>query len=50
MLKDKEDEIFKSKKQLHRAKEDKIKEDCDSDAFLAELGDSFADGFDNCLR
>lgn len=32
VLKNKEDEIFKSKKQLHQAKEDVIKEYCDSDA------------------
>ena len=49
-LKDKEDEITKSKKQLHRAKEDAIKEYHDSEALLAELGGHFADGFDDCLR
>ena len=32
VLKNKEDEISKSKKQLHQAKEDVIKEYCDSDA------------------
>ena len=37
MLKDKEDEISKSKKELHQAKEDVIKEYHDSDAFLVEL-------------
>ena len=37
VLKDKEDEISKSKKELHQAKEDAIKEYHDSDAFLAEL-------------
>ena len=49
MLKDKEDEIFQSKKLLHRAKEDAIKEYCDFDALLAELVGSFTDGFDDCL-
>lgn len=50
VLKDKENEISKSKKQLYRVKEDAIKEYRDSDAFLAKLGDSFANGFDDCLR
>ena len=49
VLKDKEDKIFQSKKLLHRAKEDAIKEYRDFDALLAELGGSFAYGFDNCL-
>lgn len=46
MLKDKEDKIFKSKEQLHRAKEDAIKEYRNCDTLLYELGGSFAD----CLR
>ena len=50
VLKDKEDEISKSKKQLYQAKEDVIKEYHDSDALLTELGSSFADGFNDCLR
>lgn len=50
VLKDKENEISKSKKQLHWAREDAIKEYRDSDALLAELGGSFADGFDDCLH
>lgn len=50
VLKDKENEISKSKKQLHWAREDAIKEYHDSDALLAELGGSFADGFDDCLH
>ena len=50
VLKDKEDEISKSKKQLCQAKEDAIKEYCDFDALLTELGSSFADGFDDYLR
>lgn len=49
VLKDKENEISKPKKQLRRAKEDAIKDYCESDALLAELGGSFANGFDNCL-
>ena len=49
VLKDKEDKIFQSKKLLHRAKEDAIKEYGDFDALLAELGGSFADDFDDCL-
>ena len=50
MLKDKEVEIFKLKKQLRRAKEDAIKEYCNSDTLLYKLGGSFADSFDDCLR
>ena len=50
VLKDKENEISKSKKQLYRVKEDAIKEYRDFDAFLAKLGDSFANGFDDCLH
>ena len=49
VLNDKEDEISNFKKQLRCAKEDAIKEYCDSDAFLLELGSSFADDFDDCL-
>ena len=49
-LKDKEDEITKSKKQLYWAKEDAIKEYRDSEAFLVELGGPFADGFNDCLH
>ena len=50
MLKDKEDEISKSKKQLHRVKEDAIKEYRDSNALLAEQGGSFTDDFYHCLH
>ena len=49
-LQDKEDEITNSKKLLRRAKDDAIKEYCDFDALLFQLGGSFADGFDDCLR
>ena len=50
VLKDKEEEISQSKKQLRQAKEDAIKEYHNADALLAELGGSFIDGFDDCLR
>ena len=50
ILKDKEDEISKLKKQLCRAKENAIKEYHNSDALLYELGTSFANSFDDCLR
>ena len=50
VLKDNKDEISKSKKQLRRAKEDAIKEYRNSDTLLAELGSSFANDFDDCLR
>lgn len=50
ILKDKKEEIFKLKKQLCQAKEDAIKEYRNSDALLYELGGSFANGFDDCLR
>lgn len=49
VLKDKEDEISQSKKQLHLAKENVIKEYHDSNALLAELSGSLADGFDDYL-
>ena len=50
ILKDKEDAISKLKKQLCRAKENVIKEYHNSDALLYELGTSFANSFDDCLR
>ena len=50
VLKDKEDDVSKSKEQLRWAKEDTIKEYCNSDTLLYELGCSFADGFDSCLH
>lgn len=50
LLKDKEDEISQSKKLHHQAREDAIKEYRNSDAFLAELGGSFTDSFDDCLH
>lgn len=50
VLKDKKDEITKSKKLLRRAKEDAIKEYRDSDALLSKLGGFYADGFNDCLH
>lgn len=44
VLKDKEEETSKSKKQICQAKNDTIKEYRDSDALLAKLGGLFADG------
>ena len=50
ILKDKEEEVSKLKKLLRQAKKDTIKEYRNSDALLYELGGSFANGFDDCLR
>ena len=50
ILQDKEGEISELKEQHHQAKGDAVREYCDSDAFLYELGGSFADGFNNCFR
>ena len=50
VFKDKKDEIFQSKKLLCCAKEDAVKEYHDFNALIVELGGSFADGFDDCLR
>lgn len=50
VLKDKEDEAFKSKMQLRWAKEEMINEYRNSNAPLYKLGGSFTDGFDDCLR
>ena len=50
ILKDKEGEISEAKGQLCQAKEDAVREYCDSDAFLKELGGSFADSFDDCFH
>ena len=49
VLKDKEGEVSLLRKQVRHAKEDAIKEFRDSNAFLYELGISFANGFNNCL-
>ena len=50
VLEDKEKEIRDIRDQLHQAKEEAIHEYRDSDALLAELEGSFAEGFDNTLH
>ena len=49
VLEDKEKEISDIKNQLCQAKEEAICEYLDSDALLAKLGGSFAEGFDDAL-
>ena len=50
VLEDKEKEIQTTKNQLCQAKEEATREYRDSDAYLTELGGTYADGFDDCLR
>ena len=50
VLVDKEKEIKEAKDRLRQVKEEAICEYRDSDALLAELGGSFAKGFDDYLR
>ena len=51
LLKDKKGEISEAKGLLCQAKEDDVvREYCDFDTLLKELGGSFADGFNNCFR
>ena len=50
VLEDKEKEIIDTKDKLRQAKEEEICEYRDSDTLLAEIGGSFAKGFDDCLR
>ena len=50
VLEDKEKEIKDAKDQLRQAKEATIHEYCNSNAFLKELGISYADGFDDAVR
>ena len=50
VLANKEKEINEAKDRLRQAKEEAICEYRDSNALLAELGGSFAEGFDYCLR
>ena len=50
ILKDKEVEILETKSQLHHAKDVARKEYRDSDDILRELGGSFPDSFDDCIR
>ena len=49
-LEGKEKEIQDLKDGLHQAKEVAVREFCDSDTLLSELGDSFLQGFDDALR
>ena len=49
-LNDKDKEIKDLEDRLCQAKELAIREYCDSDALLSELGDSFLQGFDDALR
>ena len=49
VLEDKEKEIADTKNQLRQVKEEVVCEYWDSDAFLSELGQSFAEGFDDAL-
>jgi len=50
ILEDKEKEISDTKNHLRQAKEEAIHEYRDSNALLAELERSFAEGFDDALR
>ena len=50
VLADKEKEITEAKDKLRQEKEEAIREYHDSDALLAELESSFAEGFDDCLH
>ena len=49
-LEDKEKEVKDAKDQLRQAKEVAIHEYRDFDAFLEELGTSYANGFDDAVR
>ena len=49
VLEEKEKEIADTKNQLRQVKEEGVCEYWDSDAFLSELGQSFAEGFDDAL-
>ena len=46
----KDKEIQDLKEKLRQAKEVAVREYCDSDTLLVELGDSFLQGFDDALR
>ena len=50
VLQDKEKEIYDAKDRLRQAKEEAVREYCDSDALLVELGGSFAEGFGDALH
>ena len=49
-LEGKETEIKKLNDGLRQAREVAVREYCDSDALLSELGDSFLQGFEDALR
>ena len=49
-LANKEKEIKNANDQLRQAKKAAVREYCDSDAFLEELGTSYANGFDDAVR
>ena len=50
VLADKEKEISDAKDRLRQVKDEAIREYHDSNTLLAELGRSFAEGFDDCLH
>ena len=50
VLEDKEKEIANTKNQLRQVKEEVVHEYRDFDALLSELGESFAEGFDDALH
>lgn len=50
ILKDKKAEISNTKSKLRHIKDAAIKEYCDSNNLLRELGGSFADDFNDCIR
>ena len=50
VLVDKEKEISDAKDRLCQVKDEAIREYHDSNTLLADLGRSFAEGFDDCLR
>ena len=50
VLEGKDKKIKDLKGQLHQAKEEAVREYCDSDALLSKLGFSFLEGFEDALR
>lgn len=50
VLEDKKGEIKDAKDSLRQAKEDAIREYCDSNELIKELGTPFTDGFDDCFH
>ena len=49
-LEGKDKEIQDLKDEVRQAKEVAVREYCDSDALISELGDSFLQGFDDAIR